>query len=238
MAEELFYWLALNLIPGVGSTLFKRLLDRFKTPEAVFCAPTKELLKIEGLGEKVAGEIQKGPLEKVVEKELYLLKEVGGTILTLKDDAYPKRLREIYVPPALLYVRGELKREDELAVSIVGSRKTSPYGRWITEKMGQELARHGVTIVSGMARGIDSLAHWGAISGGGRTIAVLGCGVDVIYPSENRNLLTKIIDQGAVLSDSQWGPHRKEDIFREGIVSSAASPSEWSLSKPVGKADP
>jgi DNA processing protein len=205
MAEELFYWLALNLIPGVGSTLFKRLLDRFKTPEAVFCAPTKELLKIEGLGEKVAGEIQKGPLEKVVEKELYLLKEVGGTILTLKDDAYPKRLREIYDPPALLYVRGELKREDELAVSIVGSRKTSPYGRWITEKMGQELARHGVTIVSGMARGIDSLAHWGAISGGGRTIAVLGCGVDVIYPSENRNLLTKIIDQGAVLSEFPMG---------------------------------
>jgi DNA processing protein len=171
----------------------------------VFHAPTKELLKIEGLGEKVAGEIRKGPLEKRVERELYLLKEVGGKIVTLKDDAYPKRLREIYDPPALLYVRGELKKEDELAVSIVGSRKTSPYGRWITEKIGQDLSRHGVTIVSGMARGIDSLAHWGAISGGGRTIAVLGCGVDVIYPSENRNLFTKIIDQGAVVSEFPMG---------------------------------
>jgi DNA processing protein len=171
----------------------------------VFHAPTKELLKIEGLGEKVAGEIRKGPLEKRVERELYLLKEVGGNIVTLKDDAYPKRLREIYDPPALLYVRGELKKEDELAVSIVGSRKTSPYGRWITEKIGQDLSRHGVTIVSGMARGIDSLAHWGAISGGGRTIAVLGCGVDVIYPSENRNLFTKIIDHGAVVSEFPMG---------------------------------
>ena len=205
MVEEYFYWLALSLTPGVGSTLIKRLLDRFKTPEAVFHAPTKELLRIEGLGEKVVGEIRKGPLEKMVERELTLLKEVGGTILTLKDDTYPKRLKDIYDPPALLYVRGELKREDELAVSIVGSRKTSPYGRWITEKVSQELARHGVTIISGMARGIDSLAHWGAISGGGRTIAVLGCGVDVIYPSENRKLFEKIIEQGAILSEFPMG---------------------------------
>jgi DNA processing protein len=102
-------------------------------------------------------------------------------------------------------VRGELKKEDELAVSIVGSRKTTPYGRWFTEKVSQELARYGVTIVSGMARGIDSLAHWGAISGGGRTIAVLGCGVDVIYPSENRNLFAKMIDRGAILSEFPMG---------------------------------
>jgi DNA processing protein len=205
MAEEAFYWLALSLTPGVGSTLMRRLLDRFKTPEAVFHAPRKELLEIEGLGEKVAQEIRKGPLEKAVEKELHLLREVGGRLITLKDEEYPKRLGDIYDPPALLYVRGELKKEDELAVSIVGSRKTTPYGRWFTEKVSQELARYGVTIVSGMARGIDGLAHWGAISGGGRTIAVLGCGVDVIYPSENRNLFAKIIDHGAILSEFPMG---------------------------------
>jgi DNA processing protein len=205
MAEDLFYWLALSLIPGVGSILLKRLLDQFKTPEAVFQAPMNELLNIEGLGERVAKEIRKGPLEKAVEKELYLLKEVGGKIVTLKDSAYPKRLRDIYDPPPLLYVRGELKEEDEFAISIVGSRKTSPYGRGMTERMSQELARHGITIVSGMARGIDSLAHWGALSGGGRTIAVLGCGVDVIYPPENRNLFTKIMDHGAVLSEFPMG---------------------------------
>jgi DNA processing protein len=205
MTEEIFFWLALSLIPGVGSTLMRRLLDQFQTPEAVFHVPMKELLKIEGLGSKVAEEIRKGPLKKVVEKELYLLREVGGRVITLKDEEYPKRLRDIYDPPPLLYIRGELKKEDEFAVSVVGSRKTTPYGRWFTEKVSQELARQGVTIVSGMARGIDSLAHWGAISGGGRTIAVLGCGVDVIYPSENRNLFTKIIDHGAILSEFPMG---------------------------------
>jgi DNA processing protein len=201
MAEDIFYWLALSHVPGVGSILIKRLLDRFKTPEAVFRAPMKELLKVEGLGVKVAGEIQKGPLEKVVRRELSLLKEVGGKIITLEDDDYPKRLKDIYDPPALLYVRGKLRSEDELAIAIVGSRKTSPYGRWFTEKIGQDLARHGVTVVSGIARGIDSVAHKGALQGGGRTIAVLGCGVDVIYPSENRNLFYQIIEQGAILSE-------------------------------------
>ena len=205
MAEDIFYWLALSLTPGVGSIFIKRLLDRFQTPEAVFRAPIKELLEIEGLGEKVAREIQRGPLEKVVEKELVLLKEAGGKMITLRDEDYPMRLKDIYDPPALLYVRGELRREDELAIAIVGSRKTSPYGRWITEKIGQDLARHGVTVVSGMARGIDSVAHMGALQGGGRTIAVLGCGVDVIYPSENRNLFHQIIEHGAVLSEFPMG---------------------------------
>jgi len=224
MGKEAFYWLALSLTPGVGSTLMRRLLDQFKTPEAVFHAPAKELSKIEGLGEKVVQEIRKGPLEKVVEKELYLLREAGGRVITLQDEEYPKRLKDIYDPPALLYVRGELKKEDELAVAIVGSRKTSPYGRWLTEKLSQELARHGVTIVSGMARGIDSLAHWGAISGAGRTIAVLGCGVDVVYPSENRNLFAKIIDHGAVLSEFRMGSPPEGGHFprRNRIISGLA----------------
>ncbi len=201
MVEDLFWWLALSLTPGIGSVLIKRLLDRFKTPEAVFQASLKELSEVEGLGEKVARPIVSGPLENEIEKELSLIKEIGGRIVTLGDDSYPRRLRDIYDPPALLYVRGELKKEDELAVSIVGSRRTSPYGRWITERMGQELAQNGVTVVSGMARGIDSVAHLGAIAGGGRTVAVLGCGVDVVYPPENRNLMAKIIDHGAVISE-------------------------------------
>ncbi|NWG03107.1 MAG: DNA-protecting protein DprA [Syntrophaceae bacterium] len=205
MAGNIFYWLALSLIPGIGSVLFRRLLDRFGTPEAVFRAPAKELLKIEGLGAKVTGEIQKGPSEKAVKRELSLLEKVGGKIMTFQDSDYPKRLKEIYDPPALLYMRGELKSRDELAIALVGSRKTSPYGRWFTEKIGQDLARHGITIVSGMARGIDSVAHQGALQGGGRTIAVLGCGIDVIYPSENRNLFYQIIEQGAVLSEFPMG---------------------------------
>jgi DNA processing protein len=201
MAEDLFHWLALNLVPGVGSTLFKRLLDRFKTPEAVFRASAKDLRMIEGLAEKVVQAIGQGPFEKEVERELYLLKEVGGCILTLNNESYPERLKNIYDPPPLLYVRGEIQKEDALAVAIVGSRRTLPYGRAITEKIAQDLVRHGVTVVSGMARGIDSVAHQGAIAGGGRTIAVLGCGVDVIYPPENRKLCEQIIDHGAVLSE-------------------------------------
>jgi DNA processing protein len=221
MAEEISYWVALSLVPGVGSVLFKRLLDQFKTPGAVFKAALRDLLGVEGVGKRVAEEIQKGPPEKRTEQELRLVKEAGGTLLTLADEHYPLRLREIYDPPPLLYLRGELREEDNLALSIVGSRKTSPYGRWITEKMSQEIVRHGITIVSGMARGIDSVAHYGAISGGGRTLAVLGCGIDVIYPPENRTLFGQIIDHGAVLSEFPMGA-RPEGIHfprRNRIIS-------------------
>ena len=130
-------------------------------------------------------------------------------------------MKDIYDPPALLYARGEVKKEDELAVAIVGSRKTSAYGREITERIGMDLARHGVTVVSGMARGIDSVAHNGALQGGGRTIAVLGCGVDVIYPSENRNLFHQIIKRGAVLSEFPMGSPPEAGHFprRNRIIS-------------------
>lgn len=239
MAEDIFYWLALSLVPGVGSTLMKRLLDRFNTPEAVFRASMKELLSIEGLGGKVAGEIQKGPSEKAVERELSLLKEVDGKIITFKDRDYPRRLKDIYDPPALLYMRGELKSRDELAIAIVGSRKTSPYGRWFTEKIARDFAHHGVTVVSGMARGIDSVAHQGALQGGGRTIAVLGCGINVIYPSENRNLFYQMIEQGAVLSEFSMGsppegghfPRRNRIIsgLSVGVVIVQASAESGSL---------
>jgi DNA processing protein len=221
MAEDNFYWLALSLTRGLGSILIKRLLDRFKTPEAVFHAPLKDLMQIEGLGERVAGEIRRGPQEKAVKREFSLLEKVGGTILTLKDEAYPKRLKDIYDPPALLYIRGQLRRDDELAIAIVGSRKTSPYGRWFTERIGRDLAGHGVTIISGLARGIDSVAHMGAIEGGGRTIAVLGCGIDVIYPSENRDLFHRIVGHGAVLSEFPIGSRPEGGHFprRNRIIS-------------------
>jgi DNA processing protein len=221
MAEDISYWVALSLVPGVGSVLFKRLVDQYKTPDAVFRASLSDLLRVEGVGKKVAEEIQKGPSEKKTERELRLVKEAGGILLTLADELYPLRLREIYDPPPLLYLRGELREEDNLALSIVGSRKTSQYGRWITEKMSQEIVRHGITIVSGMARGIDSVAHGGAISGGGRTLAVLGCGVDIVYPPENRPLFGQIIEHGAVLSEFPMGS-RPEGIHfprRNRIIS-------------------
>lgn len=239
MAEDLFHWVALNLVPGAGSVFIKRLLERFQTPEAVFRASMKELLEVEGLSVKVANEIRKGPSEQAVKKEMDLVEKAGGMMITMKDEAYPPRLRNIYDPPPLLYLKGALKKEDELAVSIVGSRKTTPYGRWITEKISQALVRNGVTIVSGMARGVDSVAHLGAISGGGRTLAVLGCGVDVVYPPENRNLFGKIIEQGAVLSEFPMGsppegghfPKRNRIIsgLSMGVVVVEAGPDSGSL---------
>ena len=239
MDKEIFHWLALNLAPGIGAILFKRLLERFRSPEAVFGASAKELLKVEGLGEKVAEAIRRGPSNQEVERELALIEKAGGTILTLNDSAYPGKLKEIYDPPPVLYVKGELKEEDELSISIVGSRKTSPYGRSVTEKISQDLARHGVTVVSGMARGVDSVAHWGAISAGGRTIAVLGCGIDVIYPPENRNLFGRIAEQGAILSEFRMGslpegghfPKRNRIIsgLSRGVVVVQASMKSGSL---------
>jgi DNA processing protein len=205
----------------VGSILFKRFLERFEAPGAVFRASAADLLSVEGVGERVVGEIQRGSFEKRVERELSLLQKVGGTIVTLDDETYPSRLKNIYDPPPVLYMRGQLRKEDEVAVSIVGSRKTSSYGRAMTERVSQDLASRGVTIVSGMARGIDSVAHQGAISAGGRTIAVLGCGVDVVYPPENRNLFRDIIDHGAVLSEFPMGSPPEGSHFpkRNRIIS-------------------
>jgi DNA processing protein len=224
MVDEMFYWLALNFVPGIGSVLFRRLIDRFRSAEAVFRAPEKELLKVEGVSRNLILEIQKGPPEKRVRRELTLLNEIGAKLITFQDELYPKRLKEIYDPPPLLYLRGEIKEEDELAVAIVGSRKTTPYGRWMAEKISQDLSQHGITIISGMARGIDSVAHWGALSSGGRTIAVLGCGVDVIYPTENRGLSKKIIEQGALLSEFPIGTPPESGHFprRNRIISGMA----------------
>ncbi|MGQ9508364.1 MAG: DNA-processing protein DprA [Thermodesulfobacteriota bacterium] len=221
MDDDLFYWMALNFVPGLGSVLIKRLLEQFKTPQAIFNAPIKELMEIEGLSEKIANEIHKGPPVEKVYRELSLLKRVGGKVVPLNHEIYPQRLKEIYDPPPLLYMRGEIKKEDDLAVAIVGSRRTTPYGRWVTEKISQELASQGITVISGMARGIDSVAHLGALSVRGRTIAVLGCGVDRIYPSENRVLFNRIIDQGAVLSEFPMGSPPEGSHFpkRNRIIS-------------------
>ena len=205
MREEIFHWLGLSLVPGVGAVLHKRLLQRFNHPIAVFQASLEELLSVEGMPQRVAEAIRQGPFEKAVERELYLLNEINGTLLTIQDEEYPRRLKNIYDPPPLLYVRGTVKREDDFAMAIVGSRRTSTYGRAITEKLSHDLAVHGMTIVSGMARGIDSVAHQGALGAGGRTLAVLGCGVDVIYPPENRRLCEEIITHGAVVSEFPMG---------------------------------
>lgn len=199
--KDRFYWLALNFIPGIGPVLINALLDRFGDPEHIFKASREELTSVEGIGQRLAGMIKETDVRGHVDRELRLIEKFNASIVTIGDPSYPKHLRQIYDPPPILYVRGDLRPEDELAISMVGSRMTSSYGRIITERIAGDLARSGVTIVSGMARGIDSSAHRGALSVGGRTIAVLGCGVDIVYPSENRRLFDEITAKGAVISE-------------------------------------
>ena len=221
MAEEIFYWVALSLVPGVGSVLFKRLLDQFKTPGGGLQGRLERFVRVEGVGKKVAEEIQKGPAEKKTERELRLVQEAGGTLLTLADEHLSHAIKGDLRPTPFALFKGRTKGRGQSCTLDCGKPKDLPYGRWITEKISQEIVRHGITIVSGMARGIDSVAHGGAISGGGRTLAVLGCGIDVIYPPENRTLFGQIIDHGAVLSEFPMGS-RPEGIHfprRNRIIS-------------------
>ncbi|HLB94698.1 MAG TPA: DNA-processing protein DprA, partial [Nitrospiria bacterium] len=199
--EELFGWLALKAVPGLGDVLYKRLIEKFGSPHAVFAAPESELLSVEGLRLPIAQAIRTGTAAEAVSKELDGLEKNGVEIVTILDEDYPELLRQIHDPPPFLYVRGELLPEDQKALAIVGSRQCSEYGRAVSRRMGQELARRGFTIVSGLARGIDGAAHEGALSVGGRTLGVLGCGVDVAYPLEHLSLKEAISKQGAVISE-------------------------------------
>jgi DNA processing protein len=199
--DDKLYWIALNMIPGVGPVAYRTLISFFHDPERVFRASQKELAAVEGIGEKTIKAIKGFPAEASATKELKKAKDLGVTILTFRDQGYPKNLLQIYDPPPLLYVRGTLDKGDSLMVAVVGSRRGSSYGRAVTKKISKDLSSAGVTVVSGMARGIDTYAHLGALEAGRRTIAVLGCGVDVIYPPESKKLFFDIIDRGAVISE-------------------------------------
>jgi len=201
MGKELFYWLALQRVVGIGSVMAKRLIEHFGEPQAVFSASELELSKVEGIGPRVISSLKRFDRWKDVEKEERQIERNQVDIITIKEKRYPKNLLSIYNPPPFLYVRGEIQERDDLAVAIVGSRMASEYGRMATEKISYELAEKGVTIVSGMARGIDSFAHQGAIKAKGRTVAVLGCGIDILYPPESRELFSDIVSHGAVISE-------------------------------------
>jgi DNA processing protein len=197
--ENWFGWLALSFVPGVGRVTYKRLISQFGLPGLVFGAPFEELKK--HINEKTARAIKDFDQTDRVEDELSSIEKFQVTLVTLKDENYPKNLAQIYDPPPFLYVKGELKEKDERSIAIVGSRRATHYGRSVTERISSDLAKRGITIVSGMARGIDSSAHKGALSVRGRTIAVMGCGVNVIYPPENSGLYHQIASSGAVISE-------------------------------------
>lgn len=200
--EALRNALRLTLTPGVGPRLWRRLVDRFGSPEAAFQAAPSELRDVEGVGTKVAQAVARAAEQVDVDAELACCREHGVSLRVSGRPDYPDLLQQIYDPPPVLYVRGNLLPQDGLAVAIVGTRHPTAYGLRQAERLAGSLARAGLTIVSGLARGIDAAAHRGALAAGGRTLAVLASGVMNVYPPEHDRLATDVIAQGALLSEA------------------------------------
>ncbi len=195
----------LNLVPGVGSARLDALTAHFPDLEAFLAADTREVAAAGGLNEEAAQALKAEVRKHPAEKEMQAATALGLTIVTAAEAGYPLPLREVTGAPAVLYRKGEYLASDHKAVAVVGTRKPTPSGTSVAERFGRQLADAGVTVVSGMARGVDGAAHRGALEAGGRTIAVLGCGLDRCYPHEHRRLLATIAENGAVLSEFPLG---------------------------------
>ncbi len=206
--EEEIYWLALKLVPGLGTRTANKLLDRFRTPQAIFRASRTEL-ETAGLSGGVAQSVASGCTFDDAATQQDKMAESGATAITIGDPRYPETLRGIFDPPILLFARGRIEPARHFRRSRSCSRRHAPpgtpYGLAVSERLSADLAHAGMTIVSGMARGIDTAAHKGALSAGGDTIAVFGCGVDVVYPTENKKLASEIASRGLLVSEFPMG---------------------------------
>jgi DNA processing protein len=218
--EERYYWVGFNLVKGIGAVRLRTLVDFFGSAEKAWKADANQL-KEAGLGEKVIDNLHQVRSQVDLDKVWQKIQQNDITVLTSEDDLYPRRLKEIDQPPPVLYVRGEIRLEDEWSVAIVGTRRMTAYGRQVAEELADFLGRHGVTVISGLARGIDAIAHQSAIKAGGRTYAVMGSGVDFIYPPENRKLAEEIIHSGALISEYPLGTAPDSSNFppRNRIIS-------------------
>lgn len=204
--------LVLTRIPGIGPNRLRALIGHFGDPGEVLRAPARELLKVEGIERKTAQAVtafsrggDAAQAGRFADDQLARLEKTGGSIVTLWDRAFPENLRKIYDPPPLLFCRGTLSDDDRYALAIVGTRSPSPYGLRLAERFAAELARLGLPVVSGLARGIDTAAHQAVVRARGRTVAVIGSGIDVVYPPENRPLLERLLTGGALLSEYPMG---------------------------------
>ena len=220
---ELEPWLRLRAIDGVGDLTVLRLVRAWHSPEAVLRASRDELIQ-SGCSQQLADAIRRGPdgpARRSIERELIAIERGRIQVRSVLDPTYPRRLKMIADPPPLLYLTGALTEQDELAVAIVGARRATAAGRILTEELSHDLAALGVTVVSGLARGVDAAAHRGALAAQGRTIAVLGCGIDQTYPPEHERLRRQIEERGMVLSEVPVGapPHSHHFPRRNRIIS-------------------
>jgi DNA processing protein len=210
--EERGYYVAFSMVPEMGPGRMHRLLRHFGSMAAAWHA-TPSAWRDAGLEPAVAGNLQHARGDIDPARELARVTEAGIDVLTWGEAAFPPLLRQAPSPPILLYIRGSIQVGDELAVAIVGTRNASAYGRSVTHRLAADLAANGVTVVSGLARGIDAVAHNAALEVGGRTLAVFGCGVDIIYPAEHRGLAERVADQGALISEYPLGRKPAADQF-------------------------
>ena len=202
--EDELYWLALRLVPGLGTRKSGQILQQFRTPQAIFRASRSDL-EGGGLPGSLAQTIESGcTFEDAVEQQEKML-ACGAVLIPISDPRYPARLKEIYDPPIALFVRGRAELLDSIMLGVVGTRRPTAYGVAATERLSADLAQAGLTIASGMARGIDTAAHRSALSVGGDTVAVFGCGVDQVYPAENRKLAEELSNKGLLVSEFPMG---------------------------------
>ena len=221
MRADLADWIALNMIRGIGPRTANQLLDRFGTPAQVFSAPRLSLER-EGLTPETIQELHDSEILDKANAEIERLEALDARVVTREDEVYPPLLREIHDPPIALYVRGDLEAACRRpCVALVGSRRCSTYGTNAAQALARELAANGITIVSGLARGIDGASHRGALEAGGRTVAVVGTGLETTYPKEHRGLEQEILAQGAVISEFPLGtpPLPQNFPYRNRILS-------------------
>jgi DNA processing protein len=211
-------------VDGIGPAKIRKLLAKFRTIEKVLSANLNSLKEV--VNENLAKRIQRlnsnrKKIESALNKELNILSEIRGDIITVWDDSFPSLLKKIYDPPLLLYTKGNFTKDDEYSIAIVGTRQPTNYGKIQTERIASELANQNITIVSGLARGIDSIAHKATLKAGKRTIAVIGSGLDVIYPPENKKLIDEISENGLIISEYELGTKPNAENFpkRNRIIS-------------------
>lgn len=214
------YWVGFNLVKGIGPVRLKGLIDHFGDIEAAWNAGYADLER-SGLGSREINAFQKIRSSDLLERTWDYIQANNITVLTWLDETYPRLLLEIDHPPPVLYLRGDFRPEDDPAVSIVGTRRMTEYGKQVATELSQTLAQNGITIVSGLARGIDAAAHRTALECQGRTLAVFGCGIDIVYPPEHRKLAEEISASGALISDYPPGTRPEASNFpaRNRIIS-------------------